>query len=130
MKLSTNLTLGGKPAHLVDHDVVLDISAGGRASLTIEGTATKGQTLTLDTGYNGELRRWFTGYVYDVQPAANGASKLLCRELAGILGSKFPVSIQHATLRNLLAWLTDQTQLTFGSSPRARGTGRLVRLSQ
>lgn len=113
MKLSTNLTLGGKPAHLVDHDIVLDLSAGGRASLTIDGTATKGQTLTLDTGYNGELRRWFTGYVYDVQPAANGASKLLCRELAGILGSKFPVSIQHATLRSLLAWLTDQTQLTF-----------------
>lgn len=113
MKLSTNLTLGGKQAHLVDHDIVLDLCAGGRASLTIAGTATKGQTLTLDTGYNGELRRWFTGYVYDVQPAANGASKLLCRELAGILGSKFPVSIQHATLRSLLAWLTDQTQLTF-----------------
>lgn len=113
MKLSTNLTLGGKPTHLVDHDIVLDISAGGRASMTIEGTATKGQTLTLDTGYNGELRRWFTGYVYDVQPDANGASKLLCRELAGLLGSKFPVSIQHATLRSLLAWLTDQTQLTF-----------------
>ena len=58
MKLSTNLTLGGKPAHLVDHDIVLDLSAGGRAALTIEGTATKGQTLTVDTGYNGELRRW------------------------------------------------------------------------
>ena len=105
MKLSTNLTLSGQPVHLVDHDIVLDLSAGGRASLTIEGTATKGQTLTLDTGYNGELRRWFTGYVYDVQPAANGASKLLCRELAGALGSRLPVSQQHATLRGLLAWL-------------------------
>ncbi|MEN9533419.1 MAG: hypothetical protein RIQ83_2643 [Pseudomonadota bacterium] len=113
MKLSTRLTLGGQPTHLVDHDIVLDLSAGGRAALTIEGSATKGQTLTVDTGYNGELRRWFTGYVYDVQPAANGASKLLCRELAGILGSRFPVSIQHATLRSLLTWLTDQTSLTF-----------------
>ncbi|MGU5722743.1 hypothetical protein [Aeromonas media] len=113
MKLSTNLNLSGQPAHLIDHDIVLDLSAGGRAALTIEGPATKGQTLTVDTGYNSELRRWFTGYVYDVQPAANGASMLLCRELAGILGSKFPVSIQHATLRNLLAWLTDQTSLTF-----------------
>ncbi len=28
------------------------------------------------------------GYVYDVQPAANGASKLLCRELAGALGTR------------------------------------------
>ncbi|MEV3812559.1 hypothetical protein [Aeromonas allosaccharophila] len=113
MKLSTNLTLGGQPASLIDHDIVLDISAGGRAAITIEGAAKKGQTLTIDLGYNGELRRWFTGYVYDVQPASNGASKLMCRELAGILGSSFPVSLQHATLRGLLAWLSDQTKLTF-----------------
>ncbi|MGK4473096.1 hypothetical protein [Aeromonas molluscorum] len=113
MKLNTQLTLGGQPMHLVEHDIVLDLSAGGRAALTIEGAASKGQTLTLDTGYNNELRRWFSGYVYDVQPATNGSSKLLCRELAGILGSRFPVSQQHATLRGLLAWLTDQCGLTF-----------------
>lgn len=113
MKLSTTLTVAGQPVHLIDHDLVLDLNAGGRAALTIEGGANKGQTFTLDTGYNGELRRWFTGYVYDVQPAANGASKLLCRELAGALGTRLPVSQQHATLRGLLAWLTDQTGLTF-----------------
>lgn len=113
MKLSTNLTLGGKVIPLIDHDIVLDLCAGGRAALTIEGSAEKGQALTVDVGYNGELRRWFTGYAYDVQPAANGASKVLCRELAGILGSSFPVSIQHPTLRSLLAWLSDQTKLTF-----------------
>ncbi|MFM5854989.1 hypothetical protein ACET6L_07150 [Aeromonas rivipollensis] len=113
MKLTTSLTLAGKPMHLIDHDLVLDLNAGGRAALTIEGTARKGQTFTLDTGYNGDLRRWFTGYVYDVHPAANGASKLLCRELAGALGSRLPVSQQHATLRGLLAWLTDRCGLTF-----------------
>lgn len=113
MKLSTRLTLAGQPVHLVDHDMVLDLNAGGRAALTIEGQAEKGQTLTVDTGYNNQLHRWFTGYVYDVQPATNGNNKLLCRELAGILGSRFPVSLQHATLRRLLAWLTDQTSLTF-----------------
>ncbi|HAU4927234.1 hypothetical protein [Aeromonas hydrophila] len=113
MKLSTSLTIAGQPVHLIDHDLVLDLNAGGRAALTIEGSANKGQTFTLDTGYSGDLRRWFTGYVYDVQPAANGASKLLCRELAGALGSRLPVSQQHATLRGLLAWLTDQTGLTF-----------------
>ncbi|MUG29996.1 hypothetical protein [Aeromonas salmonicida] len=113
MKLATRLTLAGQPVHLVDHDLVLDLNAGGRAALTIEGQAEKGQTLTVDTGYNNQLRRWFTGYVYDVQPAANGTNKLLCRELAGMLGSRFPVSLQHATLRRLLAWLTEQSGLTF-----------------
>ncbi|WP_323910013.1 hypothetical protein [Aeromonas veronii] len=113
MKLETNMTVGGEQRHLVDHDMVLDLSAGGRASMTIEGAASKGQVMTVEIGYNGQLRRWFTGYVYDVQPAANGASKLMCRELAGILGSRFPISIQHPTLRNVLAWLSEQTSLTF-----------------
>lgn len=93
---------------------MLDLCAEKCAALTIKGSAEKGQTLTVDLGLRQrELRRWFTGYVYDVQPASNSASKLLCRELAGILGSAFPVSIQHATLRSLLAWLSDQTKLTF-----------------
>ncbi|MGL5176526.1 MAG: hypothetical protein ACRC8N_00240, partial [Aeromonas veronii] len=113
MKLATVLTISGEPRHLVEHDMVLELKAGGRAALTINGSAEKGQTMTVDLGYNGELRRWFTGYVFDVQPAANGNSRLLCRELAGVLGSRFPVSIQHATLRSVLAWLSKQCGLAF-----------------
>lgn len=113
MKLATVLTISGEPRHLVEHDMVLDLQAGGRAALTINGSAEKGQTMTVDLGYNGELRRWFTGYVFDVQPAANGNRRLLCRELAGVLGSRFPVSIQHATLRSVLAWLSKQCGLAF-----------------
>ena len=47
MKLTTSLTLAGQPVHLIDHDLVLDLNAGGRAALTIEGNAEKGQTLTV-----------------------------------------------------------------------------------
>ncbi|WP_429134280.1 hypothetical protein [Aeromonas hydrophila] len=113
MKLTTQAALSGQSVSLASHDLVLDLNAGGRAMLTVQGSADKGQTVTVDLGYNGDIRRWFTGYVYDVQPASNGASTLLCRELAGVLGSRFPVSQQHATLRGLLAWLSEQTGLTF-----------------
>ncbi|WP_429179925.1 hypothetical protein [Aeromonas salmonicida] len=113
MKLTTHLTINGQPAHLVEHDIMLDLNAGGRAALTAQAQAQKGHPITIDVGYNGELRRWFTGYVYDVQPAATGAVQLLCRELAGILAGRLPVSMQHATLRNLLAWLTSETGLVF-----------------
>ena len=126
MKLSTSLTVAGQPVRLIDHDMVLDLSAGGRAALTIEGAASKGQTFTLDTGYNNDLQRWFTGYIYDVRPAANGASTLLGRELAGALGSRLPVSQQHATLRSLLTWLTDQTGLTFLLPLKADYTDRPI----
>jgi hypothetical protein len=113
MKLAIYLTLAGTPRPLIEHDTVLDLSAGGRAVLVVQGTAAKGNTFTLDLGYNNDLRRWFTGYVEEVQPADNGSSRLLCRELAGALGHPMPVSQQHATLRSLLAWLTAQTGLTF-----------------
>ncbi|ENC6433142.1 hypothetical protein ABKX88_001331 [Aeromonas veronii] len=113
MKLTTRLTINGQPAHLVEHDIMLDLNAGGRAALTAQAEVQKGQPITIDVGYNNELRRWFTGYVFDVQPAASGSVQLLCRELAGVLAGRLPVSMQHATMRNLLAWLTTETGLTF-----------------
>ncbi len=126
MKLTTRLTLNGQPAHLVEHDIMLDLNAGGRAALTAQAQVQKGHPVTIDVGYNGELRRWFTGYVYDVQPAATGAVQLLCRELAGILTGRLPVSMQHATLRNLLAWLTTQTSLVFMLPEAADYTDRPI----
>ena len=113
MKLTTRLTINDQPAHLVEHDIMLDLNAGGRAALTAQAEVQKGQPITIDVGYNGELRRWFTGYVFDVQPAAAGSVQLLCRELAGVLAGRLPVSMQHATLRNLLAWLSTETGLVF-----------------
>lgn len=113
MKITTRLTVAGQPAPLVSHDVVLDLCASGRAALTAEGQAEKGQLVLLDIGYGDALRRWFTGYVYDVQPAATGSVQLLCKELTGLLAAPCPVSLQHPTLRSLLAWLTEQRGLTF-----------------
>lgn len=113
MKLSTQAAVSGQPVHLVSHDIVLDLSAGGRAALTVKGAVSKKQVVTVDLGYNGDLRRWFTGYVYNVTPAENGSQQVLCRELAAVLGSTFPVSQQHATLRGLLTWLADQSGLAF-----------------
>lgn len=113
MKLSTRATASGQPVHLVDHDIVLDLSAGGRAALTIKGDVSKKQVITVDLGYNGDLRRYFTGYAYNVTPAENGSHRVLCRELAGVLGSHFPISQQHTTLRGLLTWLSEQSGLSF-----------------
>ncbi|QTL95521.1 hypothetical protein [Aeromonas jandaei] len=113
MKLTTRANIGGQDVHIVNHDIMLDLNAGGRAIVTINGQAQKGQLLTLDVGYNNDMRRFFDGYVFDVQPAPGNAQQVLCRERAGVLAARFPVSKQHASLRALLAWLTEQTGLVF-----------------
>ncbi|RKJ84408.1 hypothetical protein D6R50_06505 [Aeromonas veronii] len=113
MKLMTRASIEGHAVQLVSHDIVLDLNAGGRAIVNVSGQVTKGQMITLDVGYNSELRRYFDGYVFDVQPAKGNTLQVLCRERAGVLAARFPVSQQHATLRSLLAWLTDQTGLVF-----------------
>lgn len=112
MKLQTVAAVSGEPMHLINHDMVLDLSAGGRAALTLQGEVKRHQLVTVDLGYNDDLRRWFVGYVEQVVPAENGATKVLCRELAGLLGKPYPVSMQHPTLRNLMDWLAKQSGLS------------------
>ena len=113
MKLTTQAAISGQPVHLVSHDMVLDLSAGGRAALVIEGDAKPNQVVTVDLGYNDAVRRWFVGYVESTAPAERGATRLMVRELAGLLAKRYPVSQQHATLRGLLDWLASQSGLTF-----------------
>ena len=74
-----------------------------------------GQTLTLDTGYNGELRRWFTGYksmTYNPRPTVPASCYVSLSWPGSWAVSSLSVS-SMPPLRSLLAWLTDQTQLTF-----------------
>lgn len=48
MKLTTQAAISGQPVHLVSHDMVLDLSAGGRAALVIEGDAKPNQVVTVE----------------------------------------------------------------------------------
>jgi hypothetical protein len=113
MKLSKRLTIGSQQIELVSHHIVLELSAGGRGILTVKGDASKGQLVSLDIGYNNNLVRYFTGYISKVTPAGTGTNKIMVRELAGILAERYPVSIQHATLRQVVTQLAVDTGLSF-----------------
>lgn len=113
MKLSKRLTIGSQQIELVSHHIVLELSAGGRGILTVKGEATKGQLISLDIGYNNQLVRYFTGYICKVTPAGKGTNKIMVRELAGILAERYPVSIRHATMRQVITKLAEDTGLSF-----------------
>lgn len=113
MKLTKRLTIGSQQIELVSHHVVLELSAGGRGILTVKGNASKGQLVSLDIGYNNQLVRYFTGYISKVTPAGNGTNKIMVRELAGILAERYPIAIRHATLRQVITQLAQDSGLSF-----------------
>ena len=113
MKLTKRLTIGSTQTELVSHHIVLELSAGGRGILTVKGDARKGQLVSFDIGYDNQLVRYFTGYICKVTPVGTGTNKIMVRELAGILAERFPVSIRHATMRQVITKLAEDSGLSF-----------------
>jgi hypothetical protein len=113
MKPIKRLYLSTDEIHLSDVNIVLELSNCGRGFITAETDQDyTGKTVRLDVGYAGELLRWFTGYVERSQPAGRGFVRLFVRELAGVFDRAWPCSFQHPTLRDVAAWLTENSGIT------------------
>ncbi|MDC9595763.1 hypothetical protein [Xenorhabdus anantnagensis] len=108
------LHLSGDEIHLVDANIMLELSSCGRGFITAETTTDyTGKLVRLDVGYTDLVLRWFTGYVERSQPAQNGYQRLFVRELVGVFDRPWPCSFQHPTLRQIVDWLQEHSGLTF-----------------
>ncbi|MBH2951961.1 hypothetical protein I5Q45_23205 [Serratia marcescens] len=113
MKPIKRLYLSADAVHLVDVNIMLEINACGRGFISAQTeTDYTGKMVRLDVGYDGLVLRWFTGYVERSQPAENGFQRLFVRELIGVFDKLWPCSFQHPTLRDITAWLSEQSGLT------------------
>lgn len=93
--------------------MVLELNSCGRGFVTAQTSQDyTGKMVRLDVGYAGELMRWFTGFVERSQPAEKGFMRLFVRELAGVFDRAWPCSFQHPTLRDVAAWLTENSGIT------------------
>lgn len=114
MRPIKRLYLSGEEIPLVDSNLVLELSSGGRGFITaVTAEDYTGKLVRLDIGYPDSMYRWFTGYVERSQPAENGSVKLFVRELVGTLDRQVPCSFQHPTLRTINDWLGSHSGLTF-----------------
>lgn len=105
--------LSGDAVHLVSVNMVLELNACGRGFITVETDQDyTGKLVRLDVGYTDLVLRWFTGYVERSQPAENGYQRLFVRELAGVFERMWPCSFQHPTLKQLGAWLEENSGIT------------------
>lgn len=113
MKPVKRLYLSTDETHVVDVNLVLELNSCGRGFITAQTEQDyTGKMVRLDVGYSGQLLRWFTGYVERAQPAEKGFMRLFVRELAGVFDRAWPCSFQHPTLRDVAAWLTENSGIT------------------
>lgn len=113
MKPIQRVYLSTKLVHCSDLNLVLELNSCGRGFLTVQTDQDyTGKLVRVDAGYSDLLLRWFTGYVERSQPAENGFMRLFVRELAGVFDKMWPCSMQHPTLKNIGAWLTEQSGIT------------------
>ncbi|UYV60079.1 phage baseplate assembly protein V (plasmid) [Pantoea dispersa] len=114
MKPVTRLYLSTDETHLADASLVLELNSCGRGFITARTqTDYTGKVVRIDTGYADRVLRWFTGYVERSQPAETGYQRLFVRELSGVFDRSWPCSFQHPTLRQITAWLEENSGLTF-----------------
>lgn len=113
MKLDKRLFIDDEiRTHSYEH-VILELSAGGRASFVVQGPVTKKQIVKFDMGYQGDMRQYFYGVVTKAQSAENGYTRVMVRELAGLLAMRWPVSLQHPTVPQIIAQLSHDSGLNF-----------------
>lgn len=113
MKISKNVYINNERRQLANNIMVLELSAGGRCALTVEGDVAQGSMAVIQIGVNNDVATWFTGYVTKSNPAERGYFRIVVRELCYLLNSSLSVSIQHATFKDVLQRLTELTKIKF-----------------
>lgn len=107
MKPIVTLKIGPNDVEVASYEMVLDLNDTGRGFITVKADNNmSGAMVRLDLGYSTSVFRWFTGYVERDQQADNGFRRLFVRELTGIFEKRWPLSLQHPTLRQVTQALT------------------------
>lgn len=98
---------------LKDHWIVLNDSAPGTCQINVRQRATKLDTVKVDLGWGDMVDRVFNGYVERVLPSVNGWFTLFCREWSSALMFNLSVMLRHATMRQVLNEISNQTGIEF-----------------
>jgi hypothetical protein len=128
MKLEKRLYIDNNEVKLAKHRVSLKLSLGGVAIFTIatDSPLAKHQAVRFDIGYSGKVKPWFEGYIDKIQPAENGYHKITVKENTGILNFRVGISIEHATMREVINEIEIQTGLAFMLPENADYTDNVI----
>ncbi|EMA3786677.1 hypothetical protein U2U65_001237 [Vibrio cholerae] len=127
MKLTKRIFISNEEYELADNKVSLKLSLGGKA-IFIVTTRTPPERFALvrfDIGYEQQTAPFFEGFIDRVEPASNGTFRITVKELSGILSNLLPISIEHPTMADIFAIITQKTGLEF-RLPEADYTKKVI----
>lgn len=112
MNLERFLKIGAVSYELTSEQVILELSAAGRATFTIiasESDITPFSPVAFDINYSrfDTLQRFFLGYVESVVKVDNKQVSIFCREMSAVLSIPMPLSLRHPTLNDVLQAVSD-----------------------
>lgn len=113
MKHSERLYVGNTQAEVISATCYLSFRNPGTAQFITDIEPKVGQLVAYECGFNGELTRWFTGYVDSYKAVNDNVYSLFCRELSALLRHPMTLFYQHVTLRDILDGLHIKTGLDF-----------------
>ena len=110
MKIIKTCIIGDKELELAAENIILELNNTGRGFVTVR-TDEKcvGKSAVFEMGEYDHYYKWFDGFVEREQDATDGYKKLFIREKAAIFERPLSCSHRHITLRDLAAWITQQT---------------------
>lgn len=113
MKLKKVLTVAGQTYPLAYDETYLSLSNPGRATFTIEHDEPITGLVSLDIGYNNELKRFFSGYIENCTQSNSNQFKLFAREFSSVLKEPLLINLRHCTLKDLIKEIATKTGLRF-----------------
>lgn len=113
MKLVKKLTVDDEDIPIVSESLALELDTPGRGIIVARAEKKLSGAVKFHLGYNGEYRRYFTGYVETCQQVDAKQQRLTVRELAAGLARPVPVSMRHVSAKDVLNQAARITGLKF-----------------
>lgn len=115
MKLTQRLFINNQEVETASQHVSLKLSQGGKALFVVKDAKAyqRFDLVRFDIGYEADTAPFFEGFIDKIEPAANGAHKVVVKELAGVLSNSLAISLEHPTLRDIFDEISDKTGLEF-----------------
>ncbi|AMO55997.1 hypothetical protein GZ77_03945 [Endozoicomonas montiporae] len=118
MKIIKQLLVNGEEVGLISDETRLELSSPGRARFLVQSDKPLTGVVQFSVGWSGmELYRLFVGYIDKPPTTVNAKQQLLfCRELSAALNRPLPMGLRHVSLKDVLAKISQQTELVFVTS--------------